>query len=474
MGTHELSRNLRALIAIAVFAAAPLRADEPASAQPEPVAPPDAGRPAVPDAPPEVEPKADDGVAAPSPGGPPLDVPAEVPVAAKESNYSFVPIPEIILDPNEGDTFGLMGVWLFKNDRDEITYMVAPDVRYNETKGVFPSFRLFGYPTPERRYLIQVGKSTTRDEDYEIEYADRGLLDKKAFFLAKFLYERDSTERFYGFGNDSDEDRESNYTGEDLYADANPGYWVLPHLNVNYRMRIQRYNVQPGQVSAIADITDPARRTRDGRVIGGHLQEVRGKGIESSVYWRHRLAVAYDTRDSIDMPSEGTFANAYVDGADRHFGSHTSFVAFGFEWRDFIPFRGERRNPVLALRAFVDYLQGGTDTPFWLRNSLGGRRALRGFGGDRFVDFNRSLISAELRTRVYERRLFGVKGELELAPFFEVGQVFRHVYDPPLDDPHFVGGLGFRALVRPQIVAFVDVGYGEEGNAIFTGIDYPF
>ena len=35
-------------------------------------------------------------------------------------------------------------------------------------------------------------------------------------------------------------------------------------------------------------------------------------------------------------------------------------------------------------------------------------------------------------------------------------------------------GLGFRALVRPQLVAFVDVGYGEEGDSIFTGIDYPF
>ena len=202
--------------------------------------------------------------------------------------------------------------------------------------------------------------------------------------------------------------------------------------------------------------------------------EIRGKGIESSVYWQHRLAVTYDSRDSIDLPTKGAFLNAYVDGADRHVGSHTSFVAFGFEWRNFLPFRGERRNPILATRALVDYVQGGTDTPFVLRQSLGGRRALRGFGGDRFIDFNRSLVSAELRTRVYERRLFGVNGELEIAPFIEAGQVFRHIYDSPVDDLHVVGGIGFRALVRPQLVAFVDVGYGEEGDSIFTGIDYPF
>jgi hypothetical protein len=440
MGTDDLSRSVRALIASTFLAASLLHAEEPLGPAPDAEAP-----------------LSSDAAVCP--------VGEDQPVAGEEkeekSDYSFVPIPEIILDPNEGNTYGLMGVWLLTDDKDEIKYMVAPDVRWNETKGVFPSFRLFGYPTETRRYTIAVGKSTTRDEDYEVEFAERGLLENKAFVLAKFIYERDSTERFYGFGNHSEESRESNYTGEDLYLDVQPGYWVLPQVNVSYRMRIRRHNVQPGQVSTVP-------------YIGAEHPGVYGKGIESGVYFQHRLNVAYDTRDSTDMTTGGTLLNAYVDGADRHVGSSTSFVAYGFEWRNFLPFRGERRNPVLALRALVDYLQGGTDTPFWLQSSLGGRRALRGYGGDRFIDFNRALLAAEIRTRVYERRLFGVKGELELAPFVEAGQVFRHIYDPPLDDLHVVGGLGIRALVRPQLVAFVDVGYGAEGDSIFTGIDYPF
>jgi hypothetical protein len=35
-------------------------------------------------------------------------------------------------------------------------------------------------------------------------------------------------------------------------------------------------------------------------------------------------------------------------------------------------------------------------------------------------------------------------------------------------------GNGFRGLVHPQILAFVDLGWGSEGLAVFTGIDYPF
>ena len=459
MGTHELSRSVRALIVASfVLVAAVAYADDPqgpdTDAGTTPLAPAEApAEPTVPSDVPQV----------------PLDQ-APPPIKSDWEEWrdkiwsgakEVIPIPEIILDPNEGNTYGLMGVWLLTDEKDEIKYMVAPDFRWNDTKGSFPSFRLFGYPTDTRRYTITLGKSTTRDEDYEIEYSDRGLMDEKAFILAKFLYERDSTERFYGFGNESDENRESNYTGEDLYLDATPGYWILPQVNVSYRMRIRRHNVQPGQVSGLP-------------FVGTEFPFLYGKGIESAVYWQHRLAITYDTRDSMDMPKEGTYVNAYVDGADRHVGSATSFVAFGVEGKAFVPFRGERRNPILALRGELDWVEGGPDTPFWLRSSLGGRRRLRGYGGDRFIDYNRSLSGAERRTRVYERKLFGVNAQLELAPFVETGQVFRHLADSPFDDLHWVGGLGFRGLVRPQVVAFVDVGYGDEGSSVFTGIDYPF
>ena len=29
-------------------------------------------------------------------------------------------------------------------------------------------------------------------------------------------------------------------------------------------------------------------------------------------------------------------------------------------------------------------------------------------------------------------------------------------------------------VVRPQVVGFVDVGLGEQGPAVFTGLEYPF
>jgi len=386
---------------------------------------------------------------------------------APSAASSFVPVPEIIIDPNEGNTYGILGAWLFLDERDEVRYMVAPDIRFNDTKGVFPTFRLYGYPTPTRRYALAAGKSTTKDENYEIDFLERSVNGGPIFVRGYFNFERDSTERFYGFGQRSDEDDESNYTASDLVAEATGGFWIREHVSAAYRMRIRRFGVSRGQVDGVPYILAP-------RFLRDPATDVRGRGAEDAVYWSHRLALSYDTRDSIDMPGQGAFSNLYLEAADRQLGSATSFVKFGFEGRGFIPLRGEKRNPVLAVRLLADWVSAGRDTPFWEMSSLGGRRALRGYGSDRFIDFNRALAGAELRSRVYARRLFGVMAELEIAPYIETGQVFERLSDSPVDELRWVSGIGFRGLVRPQIVAFVDVGYGDEGTAVFTGIDYPF
>ena len=392
------------------------------------------------------------------------------------ANVSYIPIPEIITDPNEGTTFGLMGVALITDENDRVTYMVAPDVRYNKTKGVFPTFRLFGYPSETRDYSLTLGKSTTKDEDYEAEFHDTSLLDGKAFFHGIVLYERDSTERFYGFGNRSAENAEANYTGANFHTQLNPGYYLLPHLALGYRMRVRRYEVQRGQVDS-KNVTDLVRCFRphpnDSCPPASRLPNIRAADFGPDLYWAHRLSLTYDTRDVDDIPTEGAYSNFYVEAADRKLGSAQSFVKFGAEWRGFIPFRAVK-NPVLALRALLDYTSGNRALPFWEQNDLGGRRRLRAFGSNRFIDFNRSLMTAELRTKVYERHIFGVNAEFEVTPFVESGQVFHRLDESPLKDLHWLAGLGFRSVVRPQIVGYVDVGRGSEGVAIFTGINYPF
>ena len=82
--------------------------------------------------------------------------------------------------------------------------------------------------------------------------------------------------------------------------------------------------------------------------------------------------------------------------------------------------------------------------------------------------------SAELRQRIATINAISSHVELELTPFVDVGRVFERPSTFPLSQLHSVGGIGVRGIARPFVVGYVDVGYGSEGVAVFTGINYPF
>ena len=102
------------------------------------------------------------------------------------------------------------------------------------------------------------------------------------------------------------------------------------------------------------------------------------------------------------------------------------------------------------------------------------QETLRGYGAGRFIDNNLAVANVEVRTRVWDHDIFGTHGILELAPFFDIGRVAHNLDFNPLSQLHPVGGIGFRGIAEPFVVGFVDVGYGGEGAAVFSGINYPF
>lgn len=149
------------------------------------------------------------------------------------------------------------------------------------------------------------------------------------------------------------------------------------------------------------------------------------------------------------------------------------FTKYNLEAKGFVPLRPDNKY-ILALHSALDYLQDGDDAPFYERNSVGGIHSLRAFGSNRFTDNDCFVLQAELRDNVYEREIFGVRAHLEVAPFLDAAKVFHSSREFPLEDLHLVGGLGVRAVVVPQVVAYVDFGSSGGAPAAFTGIDYPF
>jgi outer membrane protein assembly factor BamA len=136
---------------------------------------------------------------------------------------------------------------------------------------------------------------------------------------------------------------------------------------------------------------------------------------------------------------------------------------------------------VLATHTALRYLPTTHRVPFWALSSIGGDQSeiggdqpLRGYGTGRYYDRDSFSASVELRRRVWTFNAVSTNVDLELAPFLDLGRVFSQTSTFPLTQLHPVGGLGFRGIARPFVVGYVDIGYGSEGIAVFTGINYPF
>jgi outer membrane protein assembly factor BamA len=379
-------------------------------------------------------------------------------------NATLVPVPEVTTDPNEGVTVGVLPVVLISNDQQQLRSIVAPDVRYNDITGVYPSLRFFDYPTPKQKLLLQGGKATKIGEYFEAMYSGEDLLDGWLDARVQALHENDPFERFFGFGNETTQSAETNYTSDTGGLSGSIGLNLPYHLQATTRTRWRVVRLRKGGIDSITQLV-------------GDPQYAQTPGIDGATVVGQRFGLRYDTRDFSDIPTEGIMTDGGIEVIDKALGSSASYVKYGLEGRSFLPLKRDKQF-VLATQAVLDYIQGGDRAPFYDRSALGGMRSFRGAGSNRYIDNNRCFLRSELRSNVWQPAFllerFKVHGHIELAPFFELGRVFNSSRTFPLQDPHVAGGLGFRAVIAPQVVAYVDFASTGGGPSVFTGVDYPF
>jgi outer membrane protein assembly factor BamA len=139
------------------------------------------------------------------------------------------------------------------------------------------------------------------------------------------------------------------------------------------------------------------------------------------------------------------------------------------------------KNTILVGHLAVRYLPTSNNVPFWAlsgigggESAVGGEQPLRGFGGGRFYDRDSFSTSIEVRRKVFTFDATSTTVDVEMTPFVDIGRVFARSSSFSLDQLHHVYGVGFRGIARPFVVGYVDIGYGSEGIAAFTGLNYPF
>lgn len=376
--------------------------------------------------------------------------------------WPFIPVPEITTDPNGGTTGGVLAAVLYTDASNQITDIFAPDVNSNTTLGAGGTFRFLSYPSEDTNWYVVAGAQQKIARKVDVDYQTGRTRHDWWSFEGRFYFEKDPTERFFGVGNDSRLGNETNYTTKQFYGLAVLGLNFTQDLQLALTLRPRQVRIERGafDLPSIFQLFP------------------KQKGINGGSEVLNQAVFSYDTRDSLQVPRKGGLALAYFGIADRRFGSSISYTRFGGELRRFYSINDK---VTLAGHTFVEYNPSGGETPFWSMARLGGQEALltdqetlRGYGAGRFIDNNLVVANVEVRTRVWDHNIFGTHGILELAPFFDIGRVAHDLDFNPLSELHPVGGIGFRGIAEPFVVGFVDVGYGGEGTAVFSGINYPF
>jgi outer membrane protein assembly factor BamA len=375
---------------------------------------------------------------------------------------AFIPIPEITTDPNSGTTVGILPTWLVGDEQGRIHRIIAPDIQHNTNFGWGAHARLLDYPSDDVKWSAVVGVSQHVQRKIDLEYESGRLRDTRWSFSSSLLYIQDGTPRYYGVGNETPQSAESNYTSAQRLAQGQIGLNLTPLWQLLYTLRFQRVDVQPGTLPGI-----PSIQALFGVGILGTTREL-----------LNRLAIVYDTRNDLTIPNLGMRWFAYAGIATNKALGPAEHSEAGLDGSVYWAIRPAT---VLATHVALQYLPSVEQVAFWQLNSVGGDRSflsgpqpLRGFGEGRFTDRNSFSMTAELRQSVLDLGIFKTHVELELAPFIDLGKVFERPGTSPVSHLHPVFGIGFRGIARPFVVGYVDLGYGREGAAVFTGINYPF
>jgi outer membrane protein assembly factor BamA len=382
-----------------------------------------------------------------------------LPAMAQESvKVVTIPLPVIASSPNEGITYGGLSAFLIHDAKDEICALVAPQVNYNENFGTTVTVYGAFYPSAQRSVEVNLAKSTRVNEDYEIKLRDQTLLDQKLEINA-FLYGfRDGSARFFGFQSKSAASNETNYADEEIGFTLSAGYPVLPNTQLVLGERFREVGIGRGAVKKVPFLRDVAR-----------FDDVPGRnGFTAHA---QMLSLVYSSLDSLIIPTSGVRAKASVEASLSGLGSSADYRHYEVEAKGFYPLMDARFISV----GRVSYNQTlGGDVPFLERSILGGETTLRGYGRNRFIDNSYLLCNLEERIRLFRWEVFGVRADWELAPFVDLGSVMESLFKARSRSFEFNPGIGFRAVVSPNIIGRIDVGFGHDGPAVFVGLGYPF
>lgn len=375
------------------------------------------------------------------------------------AEVNYFPIPAVGTTKNDGSDAGVIVPILVTKPDGELNYVIAPMFIVNTIVGARGTLNVFRYESGGRE-LRFIGSYTERIERKLLfSYIDPAFSNGRYALTFGATFFKNATARFFGLGPLSTLDDQTNYTAREFRANWKFGVHMNEVTQLAVGQRFRDMKLQPGATDLPYTVQ----------------QFPNVDGVQGAMILGHRATFHYDTRDNLVSPTDGSQVTLYAElNQNLHNSDNPIFYRYELEAKKLFP--NDSKRMVLVVRGDIQ-LTFGEQVPFFEQSSLGGQNNLRGYGVDRFIDKHLAVVNIEERIHLARAKFMGIAAELEVAPFIDMGRVFGTIGpkgQKPFTDWQFTPGVGFRALVRPNVVGRVDYGYSSEGGAVFAGLDYPF
>lgn len=378
-------------------------------------------------------------------------------VRPSSADTQIFPIPSASTSKNDGSDAGLIVPILITDPDGELKYLLAPMVIKNSIVGTRGTFNLFRYDTGGRQMQFIASLTEKIERKLVFNYIDPAFSDGRYFLNFGGSFFKNATSRFFGLGQTTVEADETNYTAREARANWRFGVYANEVTQIAVGQRVRQVSLQRGATDLpfTGDVYPTVNGVQGETIIVGH-----------------RATFYYDTRNNLISPTDGMAVTAYAE-INQNIRNHDFPVFSRYELEVKKLFPSESKRAILIIRADLQATLGD-QVPFFEQSSLGGQNNLRGYGVDRFIDKNLIAASIEERIHIARAKIAGVAADFEMATFLDTGQVFNTFKDVSFKDYKMTPGIGFRGIVRPNVVGRIDYGYSKEGGAIFAGLDFPY
>ena len=373
------------------------------------------------------------------------------------ADTQIFPIPSVSSTKNDGSDAGLIVPILVTDPDGELKYLMAPMLIRNTIVGWRGTFNLFRYDTGGRTMQFIASLSEKIERKLLFNYTDPAFSNGRYFLNFGGTYFKNATARFFGLGQTTVEGDETNYTAREIRANWRFGVYANEVTQIAVSQRFRQMSLQKGAT--------------DLPFTGDVFPTVPGVEGETIIVGT-RATFYYDTRNHLTTPTDGMAITAYAEiNNNVNNNDHPVYSRYELDMKKLFP--SESKRAILVIRADLQVTLGD-QVPFFEQSSLGGQNNLRGYGVDRFIDKNLVAASIEERIHIARTKIAGVAADFEFAPFLDTGQVFNSFKDVSFKDYRMTPGLGFRGIVRPNVVGRIDYGFSKEGGAVFAGLDFPY